>query len=462
MNGTRTKLTLTALAALVLSLTMLTSCFLPGGSVNNAETPEPSEAADVPTEAADTPTEAATETVPDDATTSPAAPTAAPTENPTQKPTDPPTQKPTQAPTPTAEPTEDPAVVSARLALKFAQDHTGTWTTSQLHFFMHFYVSNGTPYVTLGDWELVRPTFTGKITGAEYDQKGRLLLSFDFSGTKWTSQNGVYQIFSEGEEDGYPKLTIVNMNAEKGFAFVKYSYFQYPVTTQTSGCTVTEFLRNMDGYWNQYGDLSGSGYLKAFLDGDRVVIQIKTWDGGEVIASYTVKKITKKSGSSAYAYEVEVVDDIVQTRKTTTITIARDLSTVKTDINTRVAGSGDPWTYYKDDPGVHKERFDFFMGQYKGTWYCAADNTYIHITYLAGKPWFQMGKWGSSTPDFAGEIAAGDFRLSEGVYVFGALYEYGDPLVCTFKPGNLSASFKTSGNGSAFKEYKFDKTKQLS
>ncbi|MBO4326016.1 MAG: hypothetical protein J5950_01945 [Clostridia bacterium] len=461
MNGTRTKLTLTALAAVVLSLALLTSCFLPGGSVNTAETPEPSEAADAPTDAA-------TGASADNATTPPEAPTQQPTEAPTQvsapteKPTEAPTKAPTEAPTPTVEPTEDPAVVSAQLALKFAQEHTGTWTTSQMSYFMHFYVSNGTPYVTLGDWAMVRPTFTGKITGAEYDNYGRLLLRFDFSGTKWTSQNAEYMIFSEGEENGYPKMTITNEKEEKGFGFIKYPYFQYPVKTQTSGCTVSEFMRNIDGYWNQYGDLSGSGYLKAFLDADRVVIQIKMWDSAEVVASYTVTKITKKAGNTAYVYEIETVIDIVQEKKTVTVTIASDFSTVKTDLNMRVSGTGEPWTYYRDDPDVHKERFDFFMNQYKGTWYCAADNTYIHITYLNGKPWFQIGTWGASTPAFAGEIAAADFRVSAGAFMFGALYEYGDPLVCTIDGGNVSVYFKAGFSGSGFKEYKFDKSRQLS
>ena len=104
------------------------------------------------------------------------------------------------------------------------------------------------------------------------------------------------------------------------------------------------------------------------------------------------------------------------------------------------------------------------MFRFKGTWYNSADNTYIHITYVDGKPWFQTGTWGSAAPDFSGEIAAAGFRKSENAYMFGALYEYGKKYVGSILYVNgttASVKFKAGFSG-PFVEYKYDASKQLS
>ena len=466
MNRTKWKLTLALLAA-VLTAALLTSCFLPGSGVHPAETSIPSE-----------PTAAATE-IPQDVTLPPASsadaptgepvqdPTAAPTAEPTQKPTEAPTQKPTEAPTekptdvPTAEPTQDPAAI----ALSFVNDHSGTWTAGQTAYFMHFYISNGTPYVTLGDWSLERPTFTGKVTGAEYNQYGRLMLRFDFSGTKWTSQNGLYTFYTEKTEDGVPLMPVDNVKEDLGFEFFKYPQLQYKVKTQTSGCTVSEFMDHVGGYWNKNSDLSASGCMTTVLDADRVVILFKAWNTGEVIDAYTIKKITKLNNATGYSYQVEAVSNISHDTETTTIFVAKDHSILKTDLNIRVGGTGDPWTYYRDDAGIHTEMIELVTNVYKGTWYDSADNYYIHLTYIAGKPWFQMGQWGSTDPDFSGEIIAAGYDTGKNTYVFGAKYDFGKILVCTLEPGSTSGGpikFKTGFSNDAPKQYKFDKSKQLS
>ena len=444
MNGTKKKLTLTVLAVFVLTALLLTSCVLPYSTVHEAETAPAEELTDGP---AETKTQAPT-----------TAPTAAPTAEPTKAPTTQPTQE------PTAEPTEDPAVVSARLALEFVQAHTGTWTSSQMPYFMKFTVSGGVPYVTVGDWTTEQPTVTGKVTGADYDDSGRLQLYYDFTGTPWTSQNGIYLILREEVQDGNPCIAISNVAAENGFAFIKYPYFQYPMKTETSGCTVDEFMDLINGYWSQYQDMTGNGYLFSFLDGERVVIQIREWDTAEIVDSYTAKKITKVNSAVGNSFKVEAVSDIVATQETATFIFAADGSTVKTDINITVPGTKDPWTYTKDDLSIHTEQFDLFMFRFKGTWYNSADNTYIHITYVDGKPWFQTGTWGSAAPDFSGEIAAAGFRKSENAYMFGALYEYGKKYVGSILYVNgttASVKFKAGFSG-PFVEYKYDASKQLS
>ncbi|MBO5076758.1 MAG: PT domain-containing protein [Clostridia bacterium] len=464
MNGTKKKLTLTVPAVFVLTAMLLTSCVLPYSTVHEAETAPAEELTDGPDGSSTTAPTTAPTTVPTVAPTAAPtdAPTTAPTDAPTAVPTDVPTDPPTQAPT--EEPTEDPAVVSARLALDFVQAHIGTWTSSQAPYFMKFTVSGGVPYVTMGDWTTERPTFTGKVTGAEYDDAGRLLLIYDFTGTKWTSQNGYYRVYREEELDGNPSLLISNVAAGKGFSFIKYPYFQYPMKTATSGCTVAEFMGLINGYWSQYQDQSGgNGYLFAFLDGDRVVIQIREWDTAEIVDSYTAKKITKINSAVGNSYKVEAISDIVATQETATFIFAADGSTVKTDINITVPGTKEPWTYTKDSPDNHKEVFDMFMRRFKGTWYNAADNTYIQIGYVDGKPWFRTGTWGSAAPDFSGEIAAAGFRQSEGAYMFGALYEYGKKYVgaIIYVNGTTAMVKYRAGFNGQFAEYKYDASKQL-
>ncbi len=442
-------MTVTALLATMLVLALLTSCFLPlrpGGNATHVPDVTDVPAGEVNTNAP--------------ATGAPASVPPVPTDVPSSAPTDAPTKE------PTAGPTEDPAAASAKLALEFAETYAGTWTAKQAAIFMHFFVENGTPYVTLGDWSLVRPTFTGKITGAEKDEFGRLNLNFDFSGTEWTSENGVYRVESDEPVDGDPVLSILNMSIEYGHKFVRRSKHQYPETTQTVNCSITDFLRDTEGYWDNSIDGSSFGYLITRLDKDRVLISLSTWSTGEIINSYTVKKITRNRSAVGDSYDIETVNDFVYSEKNATVSFEAQHSRLLTGINRYSDNNGSPWVYYKGDPDPHKEQFDRFMYLYKGTRINTDDNTYIHVTYMNGKPYFQMGKWGESTPDFAGEIVAAEYSINQETYIFGAKYKYGDILYCEIKPegfsDNAPVMFKTGYSNTVYSKYVYDASKQLS